>query len=223
MPCGLSRNFASAFSQNRRPTDFGQVKIYDFMATNSASNTASATVGSKSLTANAATAQEQPVKTQRVLETRDQWVVIFNHTVSLVATLVEGKDLPTDPRKGFAFGAVKEQPHSRAYAQSLLAGFASKKAGKVFAQTEGLNDATKRHELAIAILLKTKLGGGDATKANSLLSKAEPKQAKAFAQAVLAALNPKGVAEPTTETPAPTEQPTEQPKPKRTSRKKAAK
>lgn len=118
---------------------------------------------------------------------------------------------------------VKEQPHSRAYAQSLLAGFASKKAGKVFAQTEGLNDATKRHELAIAILLKTKLGGGDATKANSLLSKAEPKQAKAFAQAVLAALNPKGVAEPTTETPAPTEQPTEQPKPKRTSRKKAAK
>lgn len=137
---------------------------------------------SKSSTAKAA---KQADKTQRVLETRDQWAVIFNHTVSLVATLAKGEALPTEPRKGFAFGGPKEQPHSRGYAQSLLAGFTSKKAGKVFAQTEGLKEQADREKIALAILLKTKLGGDNETKARSILGKAEAKQARAFAEAVL--------------------------------------
>lgn len=193
------------------------------MATNSTANNASANVVSKSATANAA--NEQPVKTRRVLETRDQWAVIFNHTVSLVVTLFEGKDLPSDPRKGFAFGTTSEAPHARGYAQSLLAGFASKKAGKVLAQTVGLTEQADRHKLAIAILLKTKLGGGDESKAKSILGKAEPKQARAFAEAVLAALNNAVVEQPTKPEIAPTEQPTETAKPKRqrSTRKKSAK
>lgn len=124
-------------------------------------------------------------KTQRVLETRDQWAVIFNHTVSLVVALVKGEALPDDPRKGFAFGKVAEQPHSRAYAQSLIGGFVSKKASKVFAQTEGLQTVEERTKIAIAILLKTKLGGADESKAKAILCKAEAKQAKTFAEAVL--------------------------------------
>lgn len=193
------------------------------MATNSTANNASANVVSKSATANAA--NEQPVKTRRVLETRDQWAVIFNHTVSLVVTLFEGKDLPSDPRKGFAFGTTSEAPHARGYAQSLLAGFASKKAGKVLAQTVGLTEQADRHKLAIAILLKTKLGGGDESKAKSILGKAEPKQARAFAEAVLATLNNYVVEQPTKPETAPTEQPTETAKPKRqrNTRKKSAK
>lgn len=193
------------------------------MATNSTANNASANVVSKSATANAA--NEQPVKTRRVLETRDQWAVIFNHTVSLVVTLFEGKDLPSDPRKGFAFGTTSEAPHARGYAQSLLAGFASKKAGKVLAQTVGLTEQADRHKLAIAILLKTKLGGGDESKAKSILGKAEPKQARAFAEAVLATLNNYVVEQPTKPETAPTEQPTKTAKPKRqrNTRKKSAK
>lgn len=193
------------------------------MATNSTVNNASANVVSKSATANAA--NEQPVKTRRVLETRDQWAVIFNHTVSLVVTLFEGKDLPSDPRKGFAFGTTSEAPHARGYAQSLLAGFASKKAGKVLAQTVGLTEQADRKKLAIAILLKTKLGGGDESKAKSILGKAEPKQARAFAEAVLATLNNVVVEQPTESETAPTEQPTKTAKPKRqrSTRKKSAK
>lgn len=129
--------------------------------------------------------QTANAKTQRVFETRDQWAVIFNHAVTLVATLAQGNTLPDDPRKGFAFGKVAEQPHSRQYAQSLIGGFVSRKANKFFAQTEGLKTIEERTKIAIAILIKTKLGGNDASKAQSILSKAEPKQVKTFAEAVL--------------------------------------
>lgn len=155
------------------------------MKTSNNNNATSANVVSKSSTI---TTEQKPVKTQRVLETREQWVVIFNHTVSLVAALAMGESLPEEPRKGFAFGKMAEQPHSRAYAQSLIGGFVSKKAGKVFAQTEGLQTVEERTKIALAILLKTKLGGADESKSNSassILSKAKPKQAKTFAEAVL--------------------------------------
>lgn len=152
------------------------------MKTSNNNNATSANVVSKSSTI---TTEQKPVKTQRVLETREQWVVIFNHTVSLVAALAMGESLPEEPRKGFAFGKMAEQPHSRAYAQSLIGGFVSKKAGKVFAQTEGLQTVEERTKIALAILLKTKLGGADESKASSILSKAEPKQARTFAEAVL--------------------------------------
>ncbi len=151
----------------------------------STTNTNVATVGSKSTDTKTA----KTVKTQRVLETRDQWAVIFNHCVTLVATLAVGKELPNDARKGFAFLKVAEQPHSRGYAQGLLAGFTGKKAGKVFAKTEGLKDQADRTKIAVQVLLKTKLGGSDENKAKAILCKAEDKQAKAFATAVLEAIS----------------------------------
>lgn len=106
------------------------------------SNTTTATrnnvvVNPQSATANTATADSKP-KTQRVLETRDQWSAIFAHTVALLAAAVKGEALPDDPRKGYAFGKPQVEPHSRQYAQSLLAGFASKKAGKVFYPTRSV-------------------------------------------------------------------------------------
>lgn len=152
------------------------------MKTSNNNIAASANVVSKSSTI---ATEQKPVKTQRVLETREQWVVIFNHTVSLVVAVAKGESLPDDPRKGFAFGKIAEQPHSRQYAQSLIGGFVSKKANKFFAQTVGLQTVEERTKIAIAILLKTKLGGADESKARSILGKAEPKQAKSFAEAVL--------------------------------------
>lgn len=138
-------------------------------------------------------------KTQRVLETREQWAVIFNHCVSLVVALAKGEALPANARDGFAFGKVATQPHSRQYAQSLIGGFVSRKAGKFFAQTEGLKSAEAREKIALAILVGTKLGGSDAAKAKAILSKAEPKQAKTFAEAVLNAVQGQSDAVPPTE------------------------
>lgn len=155
------------------------------MATKNSNIAANANVVSKSSTDNTA---KQSVKTQRVLETRDQWTVIFNHTVSLVVALAKGESMPDDPRKGFAFGKTTEQPHSRAYAQSLIGGFVSGKAGKVLAQTEGLADKAQREKIAIAILLGSKLAKDGQEGARRILGKAEPKQAKAFATAVLSGL-----------------------------------
>ena len=162
------------------------------MATSINNTAANANVVSKSATANAAT---QPVKTQRVLETRDQWVVIFNHAVSLVVMLTKGEALPKDARKGFAFGTTKEAPHCRQYAQSLIGGFLTGKAGKVLAQHEVLASREKREEIACNLLLQTSIAKDGQAGAKRILSKAEPKQAKAFANAVLTALTAPAVPE----------------------------
>lgn len=171
-----------------------------------------ASEASKSATATA--------KTQRVLETRDAWSVIFNHTVALVAKCAKGETLSEADRKGFGFGSAKDQPHSRGYAQSLLAGFVSRKANKVLGSVNGLSTIEDRTKIALAILTATRLGGNTTEKAKGLLSKAEPKQAKTFSEAVL---NEVQAVAPTAEV-APTEQveteavaPTEQEKPKRRS------
>lgn len=176
-----------------------------------ATTSASANVVSKSATSNA--------KTQRVLETRDQWAVIFNHTLSLVVTLAKGEALPENPRKGFAFGKTAEQPNARGYAQSLLAGFVSRKANKFFAEVDGLKTIEEREKIAIAILVATSLGGSEASRAKGILGKAEPKQVRSFSEATLVALSqaipqkalPKAKRAETAET-APTEQPTEESK-----------
>lgn len=165
------------------------------MTTSTNTSASNLNVVEKSSTANA----EKAVKTHRVLETRSQWLVIFNHAVSLVVALAKGEALDDDPRKGFAFGKVADQPHSRAYAQALLVGFVSRKAGKVFAQTKGLADQADREKIAKAILTSCKLAlKGDAA---ATLNKVEPKQAKTFAEAVLSELNK-------TDKPSPTEKKT---------------
>ena len=153
-----------------------------------ATTTANATVGSKSVNINATVGSKSATaaaKTQRVLETREAWSVIFNHTVSLVAASAKGEPLCENPREGFAFGKAAEQPHSRGYAQSLLSGFVSRKANKFFAEVDGLKTSEERTKIALAILTATKLGGNTTEKASGILSKAEPKQAKTFAEAVL--------------------------------------
>lgn len=149
-------------------------------------------------------------KTQRVLETRDAWSVIFNHTVELVVKCAKGETLSEEDRKGFAFGKVADQPHSRGYAQSLLAGFVSRKANKflggLMGEADCLSTIEGRTKIALAILTATKLGGKTTESAKGYLSKAEPKQAKTFSEAVKAALNVVQAVEEPVEV-APTEQP----------------
>lgn len=135
---------------------------------------------------NPAIAKAEP-KTQRVLETRQDWECIFTHTVALIATLAKGEALEDDCREGFHFVKAALSPNCRPYAQSLLAGFASKKAGKFLAETP-LAEQEKRQEIALAILLKTRLGGKDEASCKRILGKAEPKQARTLATAVLATL-----------------------------------
>jgi hypothetical protein len=160
-------------------------------------------------------------KTQRVLETRQAWDVVFNHMASLVASLAKGEPLCENPRDGFAFGKVADQPHIRGYAQGLLAGFVSRKANKFLGEVDGLKTIEERTKIALAILTATKLGGKTTESAKGYLSKAEPKQAKTFSEAVKAALNVVQAVEEPAEV-APTEQaeaeavaPKEQPKAKK--------
>lgn len=141
-----------------------------------------------SVNANAANSSKSTTaaaKTQRVLETRQAWDVVFNHMASLVASLAKGESLCENPRDGFAFGKVADQPHIRGYAQSLLAGFVSRKANKFLGEFDGLKTIEDRTKIALAILTETKLGGKTTESAKALLSKAEPKQAKTFSEAVL--------------------------------------
>lgn len=157
-------------------------------------------------------------KTQRVLETRDQWSVVFKHLVRLVVMQAKSEALPEDPRKGFAFKKATDQPHIKGYAFGLLSGFTSAKARKFFAaKYEVLADDSLRHSIALAIAKACRLAPAD--RIDAVLSKAEKKQPKSFCEAVLAKLVPSSKA---------TEQPTEQPsqptveqpaKPKRNTRK----
>ena len=146
-------------------------------------------------------AQAQESGHTRVLETRDRWSAIFSHAVGLVVILSKGEELPTNPQQGFGWGKVADEPHSRTYAKSLIAGFLTGKAGKVFAKNEFLANKTNREKIASRILLSTKLvkpspkqSQQDAV--NGTLAKTEPKQAKSFAEAVLNALTQQ--TEPTT-------------------------
>jgi len=127
---------------------------------------------------------EAEPKTRRVLESREDWERIFAHCTKLVVSVANGDELDTTSRDGFSFAKVADAPHSRAYAQSLLAGFACKKADK-FTLGSALSEQDTRRKIALAILKATKLGGKDA---QAMLSKAEPKQAKSFCEAVLATL-----------------------------------
>lgn len=140
-------------------------------------------------TANAA---EQQVKI-RCIETRDQWDVIFAHSVALVVAHIRRQHVD-NPRNGYKFGKTDVQPHARGYAQSLLTGFTTSKAGKALAENDDLADKANRVKIATAILISTKLAKGnnkgesDEQAAQRMLGKTEPKREKAFAQAVLAEL-----------------------------------
>lgn len=156
-------------------------------------------------------------KTQRVLETREQWSVVYDHCVKLVVALVKGEALPEDPRKGFAFGKklTTEQPHIKSYALGLLNGFCSPKGRKTFAAAkyEVLVSDEKRQTIALAIVKQARLAPQDRIEA--VLSKAEKKQPRSFCESVLSGLGIKvGTPQPKAET---------KPEPKRTTRKATAK
>ena len=153
--------------------------------------TTGANVVSKSENMNAA---EQQGKTRRVLETRDRWSVIYNHTVTLVVLLANSEKLPANAADGYAWRKVADEPNSRFYAKSLIAGFVSNKAGKVFAKNEFLANKANREKIASAILIATKLvkPTGKQTQqdaVNGTLAKTEPKQARSFAESVLVELS----------------------------------
>lgn len=135
-------------------------------------------------------ATEKP-KTQRVLESRSDWERIFTHTLTLVATVAKGEALEANCRKGFGFLAlvdgVNPAPHAKGYAQSLLAGFASKKADKFLDKTP-LAEQEKRTDIALKVLMATKLGSSNLAKAKSILKAAKPKQEKTFAESLKAIL-----------------------------------
>lgn len=125
--------------------------------------------------------------TTRHTETRDLWERIFTHAVTLVVAKIRGQVIEK-PRDGFGFGSIADQPHSRAYAQSLLVGLTTCKAGRVLANNDDLADKANREKIAIAILLDTKLAKDGDEGARRIMGKCEPKREKAFALAVLEAL-----------------------------------
>ena len=152
--------------------------------------TQSANVVSKSETKGAAKQQVTATAntTRRVVETRDMYEVIYNHSVNLVVLYARGLKATDDPRKGFAFGPTAEQPHTRGYAKSLIWGFATNKAGKVLKNFEDLDTVAKREKIALAILSDCKLVKGDSEALKASLNKVEPKRERAFAESVLAEL-----------------------------------
>ena len=143
--------------------------------------------------------------TRRVVETRDQWQIIFDYSVKLITAYCRNQK-PSDPRSGFGFGLTTEQPHSRAYAKSLIWGFATNKAGKVLKNFEGidkvlkdfdgLDKAANREKIAIAILSDCKLVKGETKDIMVQLNKVEPKRERMITESVLQELTKS--AEPTT-------------------------
>lgn len=156
-------------------------------------NSKGATKGSKNVTKNAAAKQQvtNPANnsTRRVVETRDQWTVIFNHSVALIAAYAKGIKVEK-PREGFekAFGSAVSSPNSRAYAKSLIWGFTTNKAGKVLKDLDDVATSEARVKIATAILTDCKLVKGDDKAVQSQLQKVETKREKAVAEAVLAEL-----------------------------------
>ncbi len=124
--------------------------------------------------------EESKPKTQRVLETRQDWERIFGHAASLVNAAAKGEALTEDCRKGFSFAKVADSPNSRNYAKSLLASFASNKADKFVGD---LWSQPQRFELALQVMLATKLAH-DRARATKALNEVEKKQCKTFCNEV---------------------------------------
>ena len=126
---------------------------------------------------------------KRVVETRDAWEVIFNHSVLLIVNYAKGIKVEK-PREGFdkAFGSAASSPNSRGYAKSLIWGFATNKAGKVLKNLDDVATREAREKIAIAILTDCKLVKGDSEAIKASLNKVEPKRERVLAEAVLAEL-----------------------------------
>lgn len=133
---------------------------------------------------------------KRVVVTRDEYSVVYDHAVSLVVAYSCGHKVE-DPRKGFAFGPASNGSHTRNYAKSLIWGFATNKALKGLKAQDGkkdlkvldeLTDKAKRVKIAMAILTDCSLVKGDSKAIEASLNKVEPKRERVFAESVLAGL-----------------------------------
>lgn len=166
---------------------------------NTTANANNEVVNSKSATSTTPKGDKAPI---RVVETRDMWAVVFDHTATLLAKAVKGVALTSDDVDGFAFGkkvsrnqetdeleiaakrslAAKDQPNIRGYLYSLLAGFTSKKGIKhskgTALETLNLEEIAK----SVALGLWPKFNW------DTNVGKAEPKQAKSLIAAVIAKL-----------------------------------
>ena len=158
---------------------------------NSARNTKGVNTESKNTVNN--NAANSP---KRVVVTRDEYTVVYDHAVSLVVAYSCGHKVE-DPRKGFAFGPATNGSHTRNYAKSLIWGFATNKALKGLKAQDGkkdlkvldeLTDKAKRVKIAIAILTDCSLVKGDSKAIEASLNKVEPKRERVFAESVLAGL-----------------------------------
>ena len=158
---------------------------------NSARNTKGVNTESKNTVNN--NAANSP---KRVVVTRDEYSVVYDHAVSLVVAYSCGHEVE-DPRKGFAFGPAANGSHTRNYAKSLIWGFATNKALKGLNAKGGskdlkvldeLTDKAKRVKIAIAILKDCSLVKGDSKAIEASLNKVEPKRERVFAESVLAGL-----------------------------------
>lgn len=152
-------------------------------------NSAPATKGSK--TENKNSVNNTNTTTRRVVVTRDEYAVVFDHAVSLVVAYALGQT-PEKPREGFAFGPIANGNHTRNYAKSLIWGFATNKAGKTIKAQKGfeeLADKANREKIATAILTDCLLVKGDSKAIAASLAKVEPKRERVFAEAVLTGLN----------------------------------
>lgn len=160
---------------------------------NSAKNTANV-VANNVVVTKSETANAPKGTTLRVVETREMWAVVFDHTATLLAMAVKGKAFGKDENEGFAFGkttdkngkpqklATKLQPNIRPYSYSLLAGFASRKGYKHAKGTDLANFDLE--EVAKTVFLNLHPSGDF----DKLVGKAEPKQAKTLIEAVIAKL-----------------------------------
>ncbi|MBO4499129.1 MAG: hypothetical protein J5732_02615 [Bacteroidaceae bacterium] len=147
---------------------------------NSALNAKGVNTESKNAVKNANT-------TQRVVVTRNEYDVVFDHAVSLVVAYSLGQKVEK-PREGFAFGPIANGSHTRNYAKSLIWGFATSKAGKVLKDFDDLAVKANREKIAIAILTDCNLVKGDSKAIAASLSRVEPKREKVFAESVLTGL-----------------------------------
>lgn len=120
---------------------------------------------------------------KRVVVTRNEYDVVYDHAVSLVVAYSRGQQVEK-PREGFAFGPIANGNHTRGYAKSLIWGFATSKAGKVLTDL----DKAEREKIAIAILTDCNLVKGDSKAIAASLAKVEPKRERVFAEAVLSGL-----------------------------------
>lgn len=124
---------------------------------------------------------------KRVVVTRDEYAVVYDHAVGLVVAYASGRKVEK-PREGFAFGPVANGNHTRGYAKSLIWGFVTSKAGKVLKDLDEVAKAEDRKKIAIAILTDCNLVKGDSKAIEASLAKVEPKRERVFAESVLAGL-----------------------------------